>query len=1066
MKRTRNAVFVCLCAFLFAGAGFSHSRSPAEAPGYQALPRIESVGVGAIPRGVVATLAQDKAGFLWLATGDGLVRYDGYRYRAQEFASPDPTLRNLGWIRALLPSRDGRLWIGTETRGLAVYDPSSDAVHFPVPAADAAAGRPPVPEPTVHALAEDLDGAIWAGSRGGGLQRLDPESRAVSTWRHDEAPGSLPDDRVLSLLVDRQGNLWVGTWKGLSLKRRGSEVFEPIAPGLETVAAEHSEFVVQALMESSDGRIWLGTRQGEVACVDPESGSMVSLSTRVAGAATPAGAVSSLVELPGGKVWAGHSTGIDVHDLRSGARTEALRHDPTSNSGLAANEVTALIRDHAGWIWITGFGLGLQRHDPTNGSLWVRGRDTDVSSPMAKPDLRGLAELDTGEIWASTQTSGVAILNPALATVGTLAPRLAEPGPSAPPGPGPGELHRVGAIAQSSDGSVWMESDGWLYQFDRDRRQVKALAFNAGATHRLVPGRQGTVWVCSQNGLYRLDPAGPSLQAIRSRDGTPFVGDVFTVAYGPDNALWVGTVKGLYRMQSHESGLEAVKSADGAGPGNPVVIGLLWGADDTLWLDTAVAGLHRMASWDGRSASFDRVSQRHGIVSRPFGANLLQDGRGRIWTQLHVYDPAADQLNELTAVDGVDIGTPWFFSFARLRDGRFLFGGSKGLLVVEPEKFGTSSFAPPVVLSGLRIDNIPRDLGGLDTGLAIAPHEQGFSVEFSALDFSEPSRLRYAYQLIGVDADWIEGGADLRTASYGNLSPGRYTLRVTASNRHGVWSPHVLELPVTVLPSWWETWWFRLLALLALTGLLYATTQFRTRHLKRRQLELEHKVEERTAALKDASLTDPLTGMRNRRFLTTRIASDTDLAVRRYQSRARKGGEPPSDADLIFFLIDIDHFKSVNDLLGHAAGDAILTQLHERLASVFRETDYMVRWGGEEFLVVARATSRHHASELAERARQAIGTRAFVLADGLEVFKTCSIGFACFPLSTQAPATLSWSETVMLADKALYRAKLDGRNGWMGLQHADVLAPDCVRALLRKEVLSNEPGLAVARSRR
>ncbi len=1067
-----RVVAICLCACLLAAASFAHSRSPAEAPVYRALPRIESVGVGVIPRGVVATIAQDRAGFLWLATGDGLVRYDGYRYRAQEFDSPDPTLRNLGWIRALLPSRDGRLWIGTETRGLAVYDPASDAVQFPVQTADRAANAPstaaPMAEPTAYALAEDLEGAIWSGTLGGGLQRLDPASRTVTTYRHGPAPGSLPDDRVLSLLVDRQGNLWVGTWRGLSIKRRGSEAFEAVAPKPDARNGVVAEFAVQALMESADGAIWLGTRQGDVACVDPVSGAMALLPPHERAEATVAvaGAVSSLVELPGGKVWVGRSTGIDVHDSRSGRRLQLLRHDPTSNSGLAGNQVTALLRDRAGWLWIAGFGLGLQRHDPENTSFRVRGRDPDQASPMAQPDLRSLVQLDSGEIWAGTQTAGVAILNSSLATVSGFSPRKAGSAGPAAPAQAAHEAFSVGAMTQASDGSVWMEAEGWLYQFDRERRQLNALVLDAGITHRLVPGPDGIVWVCTQNGLYRLDPESPSLQAIRNADGTPFVGDVFTVAPGPDRHLWVGTVKGLYRMKPGDAGFEAVEAAQGAGLGNPVVIGLLWDGDGTLWLDTAVAGLHRMASWDGRAAAFDRISQRHGVVSRPFGANLLQDARGRIWTQLHVYDPASDQLVELTAVDGVDIGTPWFFSFVRTQDGRFLFGGSKGLLVVNPENFDTSSYAPPVVLSRLRIDNVPRKLGGLATGLTLAPDERGFSAEFAALDFSEPSRLRYAYQLVGVDAGWIEGGSDLRTASYGDLRPGDYTLRVRASNRHGVWSPHVLELPVRTLPAWWETWWFRLAALLALSGLLYATIQFRTRHLQSRQVELERKIEERTAALREASLTDPLTGMRNRRFLTEHIRSDTELAVRRHESHARNGGEPPADADLIFFLIDIDHFKSVNDVLGHAAGDSVLMQMRERFACVFRETDYMVRWGGEEFLIVARATSRHHASDLAERACRAVGTRPFLLADGQELVRTCSIGFACFPPCTRSPASLGWSETINLADKALYRVKSNGRDGWMGVTRVDEVRIDAVRALLLEEDFPDEAGLAIERSHR
>lgn len=127
-------------------------------------PRFESVGADAIPRNVVAALAQDKFGLIWIATGDGLVRFDGYRFRAQERASTDATRRSLGWIRALLPGRDGRLWIGTETDGLAVYDPKTEIVQDLELGGDATHTGVRVPYPTIRALAEGGEGNIWVGS--------------------------------------------------------------------------------------------------------------------------------------------------------------------------------------------------------------------------------------------------------------------------------------------------------------------------------------------------------------------------------------------------------------------------------------------------------------------------------------------------------------------------------------------------------------------------------------------------------------------------------------------------------------------------------------------------------------------------------------------------------------------------------------------------------------------------------------------------------------------------------------------------------------------------------------
>ncbi|TFV98572.1 GGDEF domain-containing protein [Oxalobacteraceae bacterium OM1] len=209
------------------------------------------------------------------------------------------------------------------------------------------------------------------------------------------------------------------------------------------------------------------------------------------------------------------------------------------------------------------------------------------------------------------------------------------------------------------------------------------------------------------------------------------------------------------------------------------------------------------------------------------------------------------------------------------------------------------------------------------------------------------------------------------------------------------------------------------------------------RQLMEKNLELEQAYRQ----LEEQSLKDPLTGLRNRRFLTEQLDRDVSLTLRRYEDHARHGSPPPVDDDLVFFMIDFDHFKQLNDQHGHPAGDAVLVQLRERLESVFRESDYLVRWGGEEFLAVARGTHRTEAPALAERVRLAIGGAPFLIPGGRTVHKTCSIGFACFPFLPQRPRWANWAQAIEFADKALYMAKHSGRDGWVGLHAAEGFAP-------------------------
>ncbi|MDE2147724.1 MAG: GGDEF domain-containing protein, partial [Burkholderiales bacterium] len=362
------------------------------------------------------------------------------------------------------------------------------------------------------------------------------------------------------------------------------------------------------------------------------------------------------------------------------------------------------------------------------------------------------------------------------------------------------------------------------------------------------------------------------------------------------------------------------------------------------------------------------------------------------------------------------------------------------------------------------------------------------AVEFAALDYSAPARNRYAYRLQGYDRDWIDTDAAHRVASYTNLPPGDYTLELRGSNRDGVWSQAELALPLRVLPAWYQQLWVRAAAVLALLALGAGAVRWRTRYLRMQQIALERKVGERTAMLEQVSralaektrileqtsVSDPLTGLRNRRFLAEHIETSIGASLRRGQE-ARLAGQPrPLDADTVFLLIDIDHFKSVNDRHGHAAGDAVLVQVGQRLQALMRETDYVVRWGGEEFLAVARDTDRGRAEELAERVRDVVAGHPFRLDDGAPLALSASIGFACLPFVEPEPRALGWEEVVKLADLALFAAKRLGRNAWVGLHatpaaHAEGLPArlqaDPRRALEQGEVrLSSSHPAAAAQA--
>jgi len=223
---------------------------------------------------------------------------------------------------------------------------------------------------------------------------------------------------------------------------------------------------------------------------------------------------------------------------------------------------------------------------------------------------------------------------------------------------------------------------------------------------------------------------------------------------------------------------------------------------------------------------------------------------------------------------------------------------------------------------------------------------------------------------------------------------------------------------------------FRVLITLATMFLMAFLLFIQHRRLNRELLRTN-------VVLQKASLTDPLTGLRNRRYFSATIEADVSQTLRAYND-----GHDQHIRDLVFYLIDADNFKEVNDRYGHDVGDKVLVEMARRLSSSIRHSDVLVRWGGEEFLVVSRYTDRSEAELLAQRVLSAIADMPFSLgASGKAIERTCSVGWAAFPWFPANPSAVSYGEVLTLADRALNQAKQSGRNRAVGMLPAAAKQP-------------------------
>jgi len=807
----------------------------------QVEPYFESVGdAETIPDNNVSALAQDKVGFLWIGTPDGLIRYDGYRFRAYRSTNNDALGSGSDFVRSMLVARDGRLWVGTNADGVSVVEPISGAIER-IRASNSQ--LPGLSNATVRALAEDKRGAIWIGTREG-LDYWEPRTGQIRQHRQRLGSStSAADEHITALMVDAQGVLWVGSLGGLSFRRSPDDAFSRFEASDENSPNLHDE-QVQSLLELSNGSIIIGTARSGSFALDPRRAELQHIPV---GTDTKAiqPAVMSLLEPKPGLLWLGVFGGIDVVDTKNMRLLRQIRPDPSVVSSLAHDQVRTMLRDHSGQVWVGGYGGGLQRHDPGNEAIAVLRHSPSRADSLSSPSISSVLELRDGNIWVGTRGNGVDVWNRTRGVIAGYRP--------APDDPKSLRNGVISSLAQTANGTIFVGSIDGLHRFDAQTQSFAHFGVEQGLpdvyVRKLLASPAGELWIGTDAGLAWLASDG-IVHSVTATDGANLRIDINALELAPDGQVWVGSSAGLYAVAPNTRTLsaKALNLADGTGLGQLSMLGLLVDHTGQLWADTPV-GLYRVRMSGPDAVVLEPVSSRLGKTGQPFGANLLEDQQGRIWSQGFVYDPRADSLYELGRADGADFGTAWFRAYTKTSDQMLLFGGSKGLMVVDPTRFRRWDFKPQLVVTEAKVGSELVVLNLAGEGFSVSPEQRGFSVEFSALDFTAPQLNRYEYQLEGFDSQWVATDASRRVASYNSLSPGSYVLRIRGSGRTGNMSPHELAIPVRIIPAYWQTWWF----MCAVFGILVAASiiilRLNARRIRHRAEQLERIVAQRTGEL-------------------------------------------------------------------------------------------------------------------------------------------------------------------------------------------------------------------------
>ncbi|MFK8013830.1 MAG: diguanylate cyclase [Gammaproteobacteria bacterium] len=924
--------------------------------------------------GDVLDVAQSADGFLWLATGRGLIRYDGYDVIVYRTASHPGLMTNQP--TGVFATSDDQLLV-TSLSGVSRYD---GRVFRPLLSGNKWAAN-------VHAIAEDQRGTLWFASEKG-LWSLRGD-----TFDTERYAGQVSQ---VSALVVRGDTLYAGG-QGVVFEINGDEVIErplPIALAKHRVrdlavhqkqiygathrgmfrlteqGIEHldhelvADLHVELLLSDRDENLWFG---GE----------------RAVGRFFPNGEI----ELP------------NVED-------EALGFVP---------QLSAMLEDNQGQVWHSSLFFGLTALRDTVV------RRVSFTEGLHSPHVAAVTRDAIGKVYVATD-KGISVLTDTSIT-SVVKEDFARNG-------------KVHTLLVDDDEQLWVGTQTGLRRFDlhtgtwreSPAQQRLQLPVNALA---MAAGMDNDLWVATDLGLHKITDG--NVDTVFDAAQTA----IESLYLARNGRLWLGTESGLASLEGNQLARHAT-DLPGA---NTVVTSILERPNGQIIAATASNGI--VVETDGR---WRRFGETEGLPpERLIDIELRGDylwlitSAGVFRTPVDALDEAQSELTvqpiatheRYRSLHGIYCCNGRNSSAALQSNGVLVAATEDGVITYDLDAVGGAHRAPRPYIKSLTVGTASYavdDAARPD----VSADDNRLRIDYSAIDLVRGAQLEFRYRLRGINDEWIDVGR-VRSVQLQGLPPGEFAFELQASSAPGLWSESGISVGFRRTARFTETMMFRTVLWCGSVVLVLALIWLRSANARRRHHHLEQRIKKRTHTLRElndeladknehlkrASETDALTGLYNRRYFDAR-RDDRDLA----QSMRQQG---------LLIILDIDHFKNVNDTHGHPAGDEVLRQFADVLRSATRQSDLVARWGGEEFMLLCRC-SAGDAPNLLERVIRSVREHPFVLPNGTRLPITCSLGSVRFPMWDGHDLSDQLAILLELGDAALYCVKSQGRDGWVMLE--------------------------------
>jgi ligand-binding sensor domain-containing protein len=776
-------------------------------------------------------LLQDHKGFMWIGTWDGLNKYDGYDFIIYNTANglSNPT------INSLLEDDEKKIWIGTDN-GVNILDRTSGRI-------EQLHNEPDDPNSIsndfINHIFQDKKGFIWI-STAFGLNRYDKNLGIFTLYNFFERNSdSSFTNFVTRVREDESGKIWIATHNGIHCFDPGKQDFQDykLEPDLASMVYVRSNFVKDLAMDKN-GHIYAATLNG-VLEIQPGKGVIRHLKVEKDKVRSLSGnQVNALLIDLKGMIWIGTNQGLDLFDPELNIITNYKSGGSITN--ISNEDVRSITEDQAGTIWI-GTYKGLNKVDRSPSKFNHFQNEPDNPNSLSDNIVYSILEDDKKLVWIGTY-GGLNIFDRANDKFSVIRHK--------PDNPESLSSNKIRTLALDNAGFIWAgtENDG-MNRIDRKTGKITRYLHKADDSSTICENvilstmvdSKGRIWIGTvSKGVSIMNPSdGKCLQLSKSPGSKVILSNnnIWSVYEDRDGNFWLGTDKGLNKITP---GLESVvvytnNPSDPFSISSNKVFSIFQDADGTFWIGTMGGGLDH---FDPVAGQFKTFTEHDGLPNNVVYATL-DDGEGNLWISTNWGLSKFNKLNgtfvNYDTKDGIQCNEFNAGSYFKNKEGEMFFGGMQGINIFHPSEITVNKIPPRMVFTGLRVlnDLLNTDLEDGEI-IRLNYNENFFSIEFSGLDYTNPSKNLYRYKLENYDDDWVLVNASRRRADYRKVDPGTYRFMVTGSNNDGVWNQKAISLNIIIRPPWWQTWIFRLFLVLFLGTIIWGIIVWRIKSMRKK----------------------------------------------------------------------------------------------------------------------------------------------------------------------------------------------------------------------------------------